>query len=353
MHNFGLKFILVGDGRVGKSQLARKFTKNQFNKDSQSTLGMEFSTRTIEFEKSLIKAQLWDTAGQERYESMTKAYYRDAVGAALIYDISNRQSFLNLRNIWLPQVTEYGHDGMRLILVGNKLDLIDDGEHTREVAVSEALEFARELNIDYIETSALNGQGVEVMFRRLVLSVAKLLPEIKVHLELTSLPEGWMIQFNEEMTAKPERQVSSSSDGRTTLDPSSLHSSVTGSSGPNSTPNSTHIAAEDLPVRPLSTAQHRQSVADRLRNDFLSKYVYVNYWTGEKQTELPSKAAPTGLLFISGTPVAKNDADKEEFQRKSLDERALTERSSSAKTLDLRSGFDAEPKVRRCGCIIS
>ncbi len=86
---------------------------------------MEFSTRTIEFEKSLIKAQLWDTAGQERYESMTKAYYRDAVGAALIYDISNRQSFLNLRNIWLPQVTEYGHDGMRLIL-GKLLCLIDN-----------------------------------------------------------------------------------------------------------------------------------------------------------------------------------------------------------------------------------
>lgn len=205
------------------------------------------------------------------------------------------------------------------ILVGNKLDLIDDGEHTREVAVSEALEFARELNIDYIETSALSGQGVEVMFRRLVLSVAKLLPEIKVHLELTSLPEGWMIQFNEEMASKPERQVSSSSDGRTTLDPSSLHSSVTGSSGPNSTPNSTHIAAEDIPVRPLSTAQHRQSVADRLREDFLSKYVYVNYWTGEKQTELPLKAAPTGLLFMSGTPIAKDDVDKEEFQRKSLE----------------------------------
>lgn len=202
--------------------------------------------------------------------------------------------------------------------VGNKLDLIDDGEHTREVAVSEALEFARELNIDYIETSALSGQGVEVMFRRLVLSVAKLLPEIKVHLELTSLPEGWMIQFNEEMT-KPERQVSSSSDGRTTLDPSSLHSSVTGSSGPNSTPNSTHIAPDDLPVRPLSTAQHRQSVADRLREDFLSKYVYVNYWTGEKQTELPLKAAPTGLLYISGTRPLKDDADKEEFQRKSLE----------------------------------
>ncbi len=73
--------------------------------------------------------------------------------------------------------------------MGNKLDLIGVGDHIREVQVSEALELARELNIDYIETSALSGQGVETMFRRLVLSVAKLLPEIKVHLELNSLPE--------------------------------------------------------------------------------------------------------------------------------------------------------------------
>lgn len=77
---------------------------------------MEFSTRSIEFEKSLIKAQLWDTAGQERFESMTKAYFRDAVGSALVFDIGNRQSFLNLRSIWLRQLRSYGHEGMRLIL---------------------------------------------------------------------------------------------------------------------------------------------------------------------------------------------------------------------------------------------
>ncbi len=77
---------------------------------------MEFSTRAIEFEKSLIKAQLWDTAGQERFESMTKAYYRDAVGAALIFDVCNRQSFDSLRNVWLRQVSEFGHESMRLIL---------------------------------------------------------------------------------------------------------------------------------------------------------------------------------------------------------------------------------------------
>ncbi len=77
---------------------------------------MEFATKAIEFEKSVIKAQIWDTAGQERFESMTKAYYRDALGAALVYDITNRQSFLNLRHTWLKQLREYGHESIRLIL---------------------------------------------------------------------------------------------------------------------------------------------------------------------------------------------------------------------------------------------
>lgn len=87
-----------------------------FQHDSQSTVGMEFSTRSIEFEKCTVKAQLWDTAGQERFESMTKVYYRDAVGAALIYDISSKQSFEDLKQVWLKQLREYGHESMYLIL---------------------------------------------------------------------------------------------------------------------------------------------------------------------------------------------------------------------------------------------
>jgi small GTP-binding protein len=361
MHNFALKFILVGDSRVGKSQLSRKFTKNQFNNDAQSTVGMEFSTRAIEFEKSLIKAQLWDTAGQERFESMTKAYYRDAVGAALIFDVCNRQSFLSLRNMWVRQVTNYGHESMRLILVGNKVDLIGN-EHLREVPVSEALELARELNIDYIETSALTGLGVESMFRRLVLSVARLLPEIKVHLELTSLPEGWMIQFNEEMNGKNDRQVSSSaaSEGRTTIELSSVNSSSITGSAHNSIPRVNPFLPEDSPStgRPISMAAQRQSIADRARNDFINKYVYVNYWTGEKQSELPSKSACTGLLYTAGVVdknanKGKGDIENDDFTRISLDERALTERSSSAKTLDLRTGNELDEKIRRCRCVVS
>jgi small GTP-binding protein len=77
---------------------------------------MEFSTKIIEFEKSLVKAQLWDTAGQERFESMNKIYYRDALGAALVYDICNRDSFEHLKTHWIPQLRAHGHEGMKLIL---------------------------------------------------------------------------------------------------------------------------------------------------------------------------------------------------------------------------------------------
>jgi GTPase SAR1 family protein len=81
---------------------------------------MEFSTREIPFERCSIKAQIWDTAGQERFENMTKAYYRDAVGAMLIYDVSNRNSFDNLKNIWIPQLYTYGHEKMTCI-IGKRL----------------------------------------------------------------------------------------------------------------------------------------------------------------------------------------------------------------------------------------
>lgn len=77
---------------------------------------MEFCTREIPFEKCLVKAQIWDTAGQERFESMTKAYYKDAVGAMLVYDVTNPASFQNLKSVWMNQVHKYGHEKMSLVL---------------------------------------------------------------------------------------------------------------------------------------------------------------------------------------------------------------------------------------------
>lgn len=87
-----------------------------YNDDVATTVGMEFSTRDIPFERITVRAQCWDTAGEERYDSMSKYYYRDSCGAFLVYDVRNRQSFENVKTKWLKQCREYGHDNMPIIL---------------------------------------------------------------------------------------------------------------------------------------------------------------------------------------------------------------------------------------------
>ena len=94
---------MIGDSGVGKSNLLSRFTQNQFNIESKSTIGVEFATKSIVTEGKTIKAQIWDTAGQERYRAITSAYYRGAVGALLVYDIHKHVTFQRRR--WLGYVT--------------------------------------------------------------------------------------------------------------------------------------------------------------------------------------------------------------------------------------------------------
>ena len=167
---------MVGDSGVGKSQLSQRFCKDTFVQDSKTTVGMEFATKTVAFERCEIKAQIWDTAGQERFESMTKAFYRDAVGAFLIFDVTSSKSLQNLKNIWIPQLKEFGYSGVKRVLIGNKSDAVEGKSSPLTTA---AKELAMAEGIDYIETSALTGVGVEIAFRRLVLYVASLLPDVR------------------------------------------------------------------------------------------------------------------------------------------------------------------------------
>ena len=87
-YDYLFKVVIIGDSGVGKSNLLSRFTRNEFHLDSKSTIGVEFATRSIQHDSKIIKAQIWDTAGQERYRAITSAYYRGAVGALLMYDIS-------------------------------------------------------------------------------------------------------------------------------------------------------------------------------------------------------------------------------------------------------------------------
>ena len=131
------KVVLIGDSSVGKSNLLSRFSRNEFNLESESTIGVEFATRTIQVDGKTIKAQIWDTAGQEKYRAITSAYYRGAVGALLVYDITYYNTFKNAEK-WLRELRDHTHPSIVITLVGNKSDL----RHLRAVLSTEAQSFA-------------------------------------------------------------------------------------------------------------------------------------------------------------------------------------------------------------------
>ena len=155
--------VLIGDSGVGKSNLLSRFTRNEFNLDSKSTIGVEFATRSIQVDAKTIKAQIWDTAGQERYRAITSAYYRGAVGALLVYDISKHQTYENVTR-WLKELREHADSNIVIMLVGNKSDL----RHLRAVPTEDAKALAGENKLSFIDTSALDASNVELAFQNIL-----------------------------------------------------------------------------------------------------------------------------------------------------------------------------------------
>lgn len=161
-----LKIVLIGDSGVGKTNLLSRFTRDQFNPDSKSTIGVEFATKTMEVEGKTVKAQIWDTAGQERYRAITSAYYRGAIGALLLYDVTSSLTFQSL-NRWLQELRENADSNIVVMLVGNKCDLAE----SRAVSTEEGTGMAKQENLLFIETSALNATNVQESFSQLITEI--------------------------------------------------------------------------------------------------------------------------------------------------------------------------------------
>ncbi|KAG0495115.1 hypothetical protein HPP92_006109 [Vanilla planifolia] len=119
-YDYLFKLVLIGDSGVGKSNLLSRFTRNEFNLESRSTIGVEFATRSLNVDGRIIKAQIWDTAGQERYRAITSAYYRGAVGALLVYDVTRRPTFENVER-WLRELREHTDPNIVVMLVGKQI----------------------------------------------------------------------------------------------------------------------------------------------------------------------------------------------------------------------------------------
>merc|ERR1711976_815031 len=165
-YDYLFKVVLIGDSGVGKSNLLSRFTRNEFNLESKSTIGVEFATRSIQVEGKTIKAQIWDTAGQERYRAITSVYYRGAVGALLVYDIAKHATFKNVER-WLTELRDNADRNIVIMLVGNKNDL----RHLREVPTEEAQEFAEKNKLSLIETSALDSTNVDLAFQNILTEI--------------------------------------------------------------------------------------------------------------------------------------------------------------------------------------
>ncbi|XP_028911530.1 ras-related protein Rab-25 [Ornithorhynchus anatinus] len=158
-YNFVFKVVLIGESGVGKTNLLSRFTRNEFSHDSRTTIGVEFSTRTVLVGSAAVKAQIWDTAGLERYRAITSAYYRGAVGALLVFDVTKQQSFA-VAERWLRELYDHAEATIVVMLVGNKCDLAQ----ARQVPADEARAFAENNGLLFLETSALDSTNVELAF---------------------------------------------------------------------------------------------------------------------------------------------------------------------------------------------
>lgn len=158
-YDFLMKYIIIGEAGTGKSCLLRRFIHNSFSSQTQHTIGVEFSSRTVTLNGKRIKLQLWDTAGQERFRSVTRNYYRGAAGAMLVYDITDRGTFENLSR-WLADVKALASPDVVVVLVGNKLDQ----EEKRQVDWAEASQWATFNDVHFVEVSSLDGKDVDSPF---------------------------------------------------------------------------------------------------------------------------------------------------------------------------------------------
>ena len=157
------KVVLIGDMKVGKTNIVSRYIKNEFNKDSISTIGVEFGSKELVIEGHNVKVQIWDTAGQEKYKSITNAYYKGAKGAFVVYDITNKNSFDNADN-WLNNLRASADKKCSIILIGNKSDL----ENKREVSIEQGEEKAKNSEIAFMETSALSGDNIDKAFEMMI-----------------------------------------------------------------------------------------------------------------------------------------------------------------------------------------
>ena len=157
--NYLFKYIIIGDSAVGKSNILLRYIHDQFHDEFQTTIGVEFGAKNIQINDKIYRIQIWDTAGQENFRSITRAYYKNSVCACVVYDITKRSTFDNVKN-WVEDCKKQTPKSVFLVLIGNKSDL----ENERKISYEEGENLAVKFNMLFFETSAKNGDNVNNVF---------------------------------------------------------------------------------------------------------------------------------------------------------------------------------------------
>ncbi|CAG9464147.1 unnamed protein product [Pedinophyceae sp. YPF-701] len=168
LRDYLFKLLLIGDSGVGKSCLLLRFADDTYTESYISTIGVDFKIRTVDLEGKTVKLQIWDTAGQERFRTITASYYRGAHGIIIVYDVTDMDSFNNVKT-WLSEIDRYASANVCKLLVGNKADLTAK----KVVDTETAKALADELGIPFLETSAKESTNVEASFMTMAAEIKK------------------------------------------------------------------------------------------------------------------------------------------------------------------------------------
>jgi small GTP-binding protein len=171
------KVLLLGDSTVGKTCFLLRYCDKTFQDAHLSTIGLDYRVKTMTLKnKKNIKLQIWDTAGQDRFRAITKNYYKGANGIILIYDVTNLQTYENVKN-WITQIREETNPNVVIYLAGNKIDI---PEEERAVKTEEGKEIADEYKLQFKETSAKDGINVNEVFQELVEKIDEVNSKLEV-----------------------------------------------------------------------------------------------------------------------------------------------------------------------------
>ena len=195
------KIVTLGEGRVGKTSLTMKFVKNEFHTDEVSTINANCLTKLVPVNQGSVRLNIWDTAGQERFRALAPNYYRQAKGAVVVYDITDRKSFDKVVS-WIKELKDQAEKDIVICVAGNKADM----ERERQINRADALEFCRKLQIRHFDTSAKTGNGVQEIFTDLATQIFELNKDVLPRSSTRGSKKGRMLVNAKDIDGKKNKK---------------------------------------------------------------------------------------------------------------------------------------------------